>query len=503
MKLVYKRMPQWPPLTWLAECTPQCDTVTVFVGGRIEANDEWFCEAVWDGDFAAGDFDKTEIVAGSGGRLRGDNLYFISAGSNVDRLHALEKDGVSFVSNSLVCLLTWLDADPDLHYFNYGADFAKYNLTMFGEHTIGFPCSVGQLKLTYVANLLWSDGGLSESEKNWEQRAFDSYENYLGFMRKTMSSIAENAVSKERNYPYKILCPLSNGYDSPAVAALARDVEGIEAFTFSMDRQGENDSGEQVAEALGMPCHVVDRDAWQKSPKTEVPFIAASGSIGDLAFKGAETMLNGALVLTGYGGDTLWEKEPEQSDPVIVGSGSMIGLSEYRLWCGFISIPVALWGVNQMSDIVRLSALEEMRPWDVGGNYNRPISRRIVESAGVARGLFGDGKRGVSVAPSVRNKYLNPGSLEDLLLWLREKRGQGHTDLPHPAVARFLDQLITPLAKLAIFFQKTVRRRRLRLRWLLPFANWLVNKLTGSYYHHKYVIHWAIDRAKSRYKHVG
>ena len=38
-----------------------------------------------------------------------------------------------------------------------------------------------------------------------------------------------------------------------------------------------------------------------------------------------------------------------------------------------------------------------MRPWCVGGAYDRPIPRRIVESAGVERAAFGQTKRAVAV----------------------------------------------------------------------------------------------------------
>ena len=38
-----------------------------------------------------------------------------------------------------------------------------------------------------------------------------------------------------------------------------------------------------------------------------------------------------------------------------------------------------------------------MTPWSVGGGYDRPIPRRIAESAGVDRQAFGQRKRAVAV----------------------------------------------------------------------------------------------------------
>ena len=52
----------------------------------MEVCDTWFCEAVWDGDYEAGDFDLTDLVFGSGGRLRDERAIFVSSGTTVDRL---------------------------------------------------------------------------------------------------------------------------------------------------------------------------------------------------------------------------------------------------------------------------------------------------------------------------------------------------------------------------------------------------------------------------------
>lgn len=142
MKLVYTPMSHWPCLSWLAQCSPQEATIEMFHGSWVETKELWFCEAAWAGDFEAGGFDQTDIVSGSGGRIRYDSLCFVSSGSNIDRLHSINRSGVTYVSNSLICLLAWIDADPDIDYFEYGADFANYRYTIFGQRSIGFPCSL-------------------------------------------------------------------------------------------------------------------------------------------------------------------------------------------------------------------------------------------------------------------------------------------------------------------------------------------------------------------------
>ena len=121
----------------------------------------------------------------------------------------------------------------------------------------------------------------------------------------------------------------------------------------------------------------------------------------------------------------------------------------------------------------------------------------------VALGLiaFGVGKRGVSVVPRARRNYLSPDSLEDLLAWLREQRprlGPLGVALPRPVVARILDHVLTPLATASGLLERLVRRRP--LKWLAPPVNYVGSRLTRPYYHHHYLIHWAIDRAKRRYR---
>ena len=49
-------------------------------GLGVETTPEWFCEAAWAGEYQRGDFDRTDIVAGTGGRIRNGTVVFVSAG---------------------------------------------------------------------------------------------------------------------------------------------------------------------------------------------------------------------------------------------------------------------------------------------------------------------------------------------------------------------------------------------------------------------------------------
>src|SRR5699024_10168223 len=83
----------------------------VIHGLKVEAHDTWFGECVSDDPLAEAGFDRTEVVFGSGGRLRSREAVFVSPPSTVDCLHILETDGHAFVSNSLVALLSVTGAE--------------------------------------------------------------------------------------------------------------------------------------------------------------------------------------------------------------------------------------------------------------------------------------------------------------------------------------------------------------------------------------------------------
>ena len=129
MRLRFHLAESWPALAWLARCERGSDVVEIFHGVRVEVTRDWFCEAVWDRPYAAGDFDRTDLVFGSGGRLRDGLITFVSAGSTVDRLQFLETSRMTLVSNSLPCVLAAAGGKVDLTYPHYFRDFSSIRTT--------------------------------------------------------------------------------------------------------------------------------------------------------------------------------------------------------------------------------------------------------------------------------------------------------------------------------------------------------------------------------------
>ena len=84
---------------------------------------------------------------------------------------------------------------------------------------------------------------------------------------------------------------------------------------------------------------------------------------------------------------------PRFTDDIRRNDVSGLGIAEVRLWAGFVHVPVPTIYARNITDIVAISNSPEMQPWSVLGDYDRPIPRRIAETAGVPRGLFGIAKK--------------------------------------------------------------------------------------------------------------
>jgi hypothetical protein len=422
LNLQFKRVADWPPLAWLARCARSSPLITVFHGRQVETLDEWFCEAVWAGDYASGDFDRTDIIAGSGGRMRDGQITFVSAGSTVDRLNSLEAEDFVWVSNSLSCLLATLEARVDPTYSRYYRDL-KSIIEGLDKYQRFLKTSLGPVQLTYFNNLKWDGHALTIQAKPGMNRDFSTFARYRAFLEAGAKSLAENMADGGREFSYKFLGTLSSGYDSATITTLARPVGCTEVICVDRARGDDDDSGEPLAPLLKVTPRTIKRDDWRIMMLPEAPFIASDGKGEDVFFKGAESFLAGRVLLTGFHGDKVWAKHPEDlSENIVRGDQSGLDLSEYRLQIGFLHCPLTFWGVRQIADINRISNSEEMKAWDVPGDYSRPICRRIVEEAGVPREMFGMKKRAASVLFNTSDQFLTTQSLEDYLNWLSANR---------------------------------------------------------------------------------
>jgi hypothetical protein len=492
----YLHVPQWPLLAWLAVTRAGSRRVTVLHGSHVERRPDWFCEAAWDGPFDEGGFDGTDILAGSGGRIRNGHVVFASSGNTVDRLHSLQARGKVWVSNSLACLMSAAGAHVPPASGRY---FWIFRTIVGGiaRYRRALPTSIGDVELTYFDNLLWDGNKLTTVPKPGMGRDFGSFEKYARFLDMSMSALAANAAARERAHPYELMSTASSGYDSSTITVLARRAQATKVLCFDQARRGLDDSGEPLARFLGMEPIVVPRGAWTGTLFPEPPFIAADSHGGDVFYKGAEEALRGKVLLTGYHGDKMWAKESKGADENIVrGDQSGLSLTEYRLAVGTIHCPVSFWGVRQIADLHRISNAPDMAPWDVHGDYSRPICRRIVESEGVPREMFGREKKATWVLLLRNRSFLSRPSLEDYLGWIESRRWAWvRRGLIPPTVTRDLDGLDVKirhaLGKAATvdenkWFMRPVHSSgAIRVLWRLS---------AGPSYLRRFLFPWALDR---------
>jgi hypothetical protein len=500
----------WPSLAWIAVCRRADPTIEIFHGLGVEIAPDWYCEAVWAGPFEEGDFDKSDLVFGSGGRIRPGSIVFVSSGTTLDRLHSIEREDSVLVSNSLPCLLWFGHARLDQNYTQYFHDFDTL-AGGFERYKPSLATSAGPVRLTYFHNLLWDGNQLAVIKKELHPRDFSDFSKYRQFLDHSLEEIAGNMSAAGRQKRFSMIGTMSSGYDSACAAALALPHGLQEVFSFKTGRGGEDDSGTRVADALGFKLLLIGRDAWRDHTLPEVPFLATQASGGDVFFRGAEDRLPQRVLITGFHGDKVWGTMPwEGANEMSRGDTSGTGLSEYRLSVGFIHIPLPFLGATQSTDIVRISQAPEMNPWRLSNWYDRPICRRILEEAGVPRDAFGMTKKAVSIIFWQNGDFLTPQSRSDCRSFLRANGLQVRT--PGSTFADILAFLFRHLGRFILKVLparnpgrriSAIRARVLKLVLLGsgsdPLARSKRMPLTTNDRMFSHIFVWAIHKAEQRY----
>jgi hypothetical protein len=492
----YREQPDWPPLAWLAVCDPAQPEPLVLHGSRVETRPDWFCEAVWDGDFERGDFDASDRVYGSGGRVRERTIRFVSCGTTLDRLHHVRRGELGFVSNSLAALVTVAELELDPTWPHYPKDFMsiKRGIRDCVQRIRAAPEPV---ELVYYDDLVWAGGVVSRAAKHHEKADVGSHAAYRRFMDETLSRLLANARSEARIHRYEPIVALSSGMDSGASAALAAPFGLREGFTFRSGRYGREDAGQAVARALGIELHELEREAWRDHALAEVPFVLGDARGPDVFYRAAEPFLSGRLLLTGYGGGGLWNpKRHPQGDELTRIDTSGLSLTEYRLWTGTLHLAVPMIGYRQASEIAAVGRQPEMRPWSVGGAYDKPVARRILLEAGVPEAQLARENRAATVLWSGEWTFLSRASREDFAAWLRRNEARLAAAHPGPPV-RDLPRG-GPRDALGRGLQVLARRSPRAKRPMKATARWL-RRSSDPRPVLRYLLPWAMEHGRRRY----
>lgn len=432
-RLEYISISSWPKLIWVAQLQAHSDVARVIHGPMVEISDEWMFEGCWAGTFEEGAFDQTDLVFGSGLRIRDGSVVFVPSGTVCDRIWWHSANNITTVSNSLFALL-WaskVDLLPDYDYTS-AISTIRHGLAVY-ERIL--PVKKGTINVQYFHNLIWNGEELVEVEKPLSSNGFKSFNDYANYLTSTASTIGSNAASPGRRNPVRVLTTVSRGYDSLVGAVLAKRHMGCgQAVTIreSSSMWRGTDSGTQIAKKLSLECKEYPRK--MRSLPLEETFWAMSGKAMEVNWAQFDYPEPLCLFITGVHGDTTWGAggdEPE--DPFASPSLAGRGICEFRLLKGIFHCPVPYWGLRHFQDIRRVSESNEMRPWSVGGTYDRPVARRIVEEAGVPRKMFGIVKMNTQVAPY----FLWPYSRNAQISAARYARSVG-VSFPVPQMVKLL-----------------------------------------------------------------
>ena len=401
--------PALPRLAWCAKVARGADTVVVEHGPWVETGTSFFAEGVWNGPFDEPHRGDAEIVLGSGGTLAAEGVAFTPTTHTMERLYSLERDSAVLVSNSLPFLLEAADAKLDLQNWSYERHLMTF-LRGYARATKRLVLAGGTTVSLHYHDTLLID---RELRQGWRRApappSFRSYGDYLEYLSSALEVLHRNATSPQRKAAYSPIATISSGYDSPACAVLAKRLGCRRAVTFTEARESFNDrplkttddSGEHIARILGLDVAKFSRDAYLASDDyPEALFIATGGGGDDVVLSALRGTLERTMLFTGMLGDTVWSTDSPQSPALseqyrftYPAGGS---LQEFRLRTGFIHVPVPLLTFTRHGDLQRISRSVEMRPWRVGGNYDRPIPRRLVEEAGVPRRAYAREKRAIT-----------------------------------------------------------------------------------------------------------
>jgi hypothetical protein len=395
---------QLPPLAWLLEIEGMPQNHRLHCGSSVFAGENGFVEGIWPGDLAAMDFAAAPEMFGSGASFTGDGWIIVPPSHTLEPVFSLRQGSRLLISNALPFLLAHSDDALDPAFPAYHRRLHQV-LKGIAVSPIRIPTRRGaEICVHYYHNLrVGPDLSLTQEPKP-AAPAFASFEQYRDYLLRTVQAALRNAADPRRGHAYKPIATASRGYDSPAGCSIARAAGCTEVITHGFARRAfgvvDPDSGEAVAEALGMDVKVIDRKAYLARADIEAPeaeFLCHGLEGADVNFLSFETLLRHRVLFSGFHGDTVWDRHKQPNGVIERGDTSGASMGEFRRRVDFFHIPVPFIGVLRHAEIKAIAETAPMRPFALDNDYDRPIPRRIAEEAGVPRDAFGMEKKAASM----------------------------------------------------------------------------------------------------------
>ena len=387
-----------PKLSWLAEIHAETQQIDVFCGNKVERCSGFFVTGVWDGAFLKADFDHCEAFFGTGAKITEAGVRFVTPSHALERLVLYRRDTV-VVSNSIPFLLSYCGLQLDNRIDQYERMLCSV-LDGPDKMIKRIPLKNHAFFDQYIVSFIHvNTNGEIEIQKRPAVLPFQSFDQYYSRLMNAMSAVRNNSVSPDRrNSSFGIVSTLSSGYDSSTCSAVAKKL-GCDTVAALCGGRYDKDDGREIAKQLGYQ-HIVrrDMDSYREIPGAIDAEFLCSGEMGTmLQFSVFEDVFQDNLVFFGLRG-SYWSKKMDMTDDFeMIGYFNCeadISITEYALRKGFIMIPLPTFGASSCSSINRISNSEEMKPWTLGTEYDKPIPRRILETNGVSRASFGQKKYG-------------------------------------------------------------------------------------------------------------
>jgi hypothetical protein len=509
--LEVRRVEGIPPQSWLLSVG---DRVSLHCGNNVEVWADAFFEGAWAGRFDDIGFSKNANVFGSGAIFADGCWKLVPPSHTLEAIYALRlEQGDWLVSNSLA----FIHSRAPFHFIS---PFRRREIESFIGIVRGIQKSPSRLQvsagLLYILRHHNAYLGADDIERQRKPLPpnFNSYENYYSYLRETLEQVAQNARHTGRMRKYQLCTSVSSGYDSVACAAIASHCGCKDAITFIRATNGESDSGADVSAALGLnvksyiPPQTISID-----PNRSAEFFAAGMNGDDAVYEPVRGELSGAILVTGFHGDKVWDKSAKPNDKIKRGDVSGSSLGEFRLREGFVHLPLPFVGATRHKQIVEISNSAALSSYSVGGPYDRPIPRRIGEEAGVPRHLFGQKKKAVHLQPfSQMGRRAFPDHLQaEIIKGLRGKsiwkRYRYHArcvqhDLPWFA-QRLLWKMLSPLVPINGGAQQIISKSLERFpQWISYLFSGAQNFQVFAHSHpfNTLTFEWSLRKVAKRYE---
>jgi hypothetical protein len=420
MRFDFRRHESLPPLAWCARLEPDGGVGIVHHGRRVETNPRFFVDGAWDGPFGEGGFDEAATFTGTGARLTPEGIVFCAPSHPLERLFSIRSPGRLLFSNSLAFLLVEAGDGLDLDHPDYHLDYLQhYRAGLPTRHKTLPTASGGSAHLLDRNVLVRPDLSVELKDRRFGSAPSD-YAEFASSMYGTVARVIGNAADPGRSHPYRAVSAISQGYDSAAVAALAAPAGCTRAVTFRKSghrTQGDvlyrDDDGTEIGNRLGMDVGTYERRDVELlsdvGPQEQFVNVYHSTERQTTVL---EDELDGALFMSGRHGEQFWNLDPWGSHPWFFDpcSVSLAGAAstDARLRMGYLNFPVPYVLGVYAPTLNRISRSVAMAPWRIGGAYDRPLPRRILEEAGIPRELFGQTKMGGDGDDPVHRKLGEP-----------------------------------------------------------------------------------------------